>query len=363
MGIKKNRVKVDLCSYPPYMILGQRKIGKSTLMVDIAKEGFGDMDKLITISMGEEEGYHHLDGLTYDVATAWTKEEDKYGNRGFIQIVDDIIENNKEYGYKMVALDTFDEMVRIAIEEVVRQSYIETKKPCKSILDAFGGFNRGIDRLKTMLLEQIVRLNKSGLAVFILAHTKMKEKTDPLSGETYEVLTNDLRADIYGFIADKCQMVVAVAIEREIKEGRQIGEKRMMFFRSNGLIECGGRFYGLPEKLELSGANFMKAFEMGVKHSMNEPVSENTLEDMKITEIENNQIKAEQFAEIEKSKEETVIKEEPEIDVISSRKEIQSKFKTADTDTKEKIKTVLNGRKLSEIDSIKDIEEMLSILG
>lgn len=343
MAIKKNTVKVDLCSYPPYMILGERKIGKTTLMPDLAKEAFGDSDKLLLVSMGEEEGYHHIDGLPYEVAPKWTKMEDSEGNRGFVEIVDDIVKNNLEYGFKMVALDTFDEMVRICSEEVMRLSFIETKKQCKSLNDAFGGYNRGVERLKSMLLEQITRLHKSGLAVFILAHTKMKEKTDPLTGEQFEVLTNDLRADIYGFIADKCQMITVIAKERNIAEGRLVGEKRMMFFRDNGLIEAGGRFYGLPEKLELNAKNFMEAFKLGVKNSMASQKTDEELKKQKHEEEKINNEKAQNFVREELQKESN---NEIKIDKQDLLNQIISKFKNASSEEKENVKNILNGTKL-----------------
>lgn len=343
MAIKRNNVKVDLCSYPPYMILGERKIGKTTLMPDLAKEAFGDSDKLLLVSMGEEEGYHHIDNLQYEVASKWTKSEDAEGNRGLVEIIDDIIRNNSEYGFKMVALDTFDEMVRICMEEVMRLSFIETKKQCKSINDAFGGYNRGVDRLKGMLLEEITRLHKTGVAVFILAHTKLKEKTDPLTGDQFEVLTNDLRADIYGFIADKCQMVTVIAKERKIEEGRLVGEKRMMFFRDNGFIEAGGRFYGLPEKLELCGKNFLEAFKLGVKNSMSVQKTDEEIQKQKEVEEKINSEKAKRFTNQVVEEQENKGVQLDKQDLLNN---IIAKFKNASAEEKQEVKDILNGAKL-----------------
>lgn len=42
MGFKINRIKADLGSYPHYMLLGIRKIGKTTFVRDLIKEKYGD---------------------------------------------------------------------------------------------------------------------------------------------------------------------------------------------------------------------------------------------------------------------------------------------------------------------------------
>ena len=60
------------------------------------------------------------------------------------------------------------------------------------VFEAFSGYGRGKARLLTIMNEQIGRLRDAGLAVFILCHIKNKEKTDLMSGEKYEQITNNL---------------------------------------------------------------------------------------------------------------------------------------------------------------------------
>lgn len=312
MAIKRNRVKLELGSYPPILIMGERKIGKSTLMYNLAELEYS-LDEMLLISCGKEKGFKALDDIQYEECRVWTKKEDeKTGERGFVQVVDDIVKNNNELGLKMVVIDTLDTLFDIGEEDVLKQHLREKKQICKSLNDAFGGFQRGRDRLLEMIEEEIDKLDRMGIAVFILAHTKNKDKTDPLSGDKYEMLTNNLRADLYTPIADSCQMIVNVAIERQIEEGVQTGEKRMMFFRSNGLIDCGGRFNDLPEKLELSAENFMEAFKQGVKGAMRKKVSDEDLEKLKKEEIKENETVAKTIVEehIQQQEELQAIEEE-----------------------------------------------------
>lgn len=359
MAIKRNKVKLNLGSYPPMLIMGERKVGKSTLCYNLAELVYS-LDEMLLISLGKEKGYKHLDDVQYEEARVWTKKEDpETGERGFIQIVDDIVKNNNEYGLKMVVIDTLDELYSIGTDEVLRQHRIEKGQPCKSLNDAFGGFNRGKDRLVGIVSEAIDRLDRMGIAVFILAHTKWKEKSDAMTGEKYEILTNNLRADLYSEIANSCQIIANITIDRIIEDGKQVGEKRYLNFRSNGMIDCGGRFTDLPEKLELSAENFMKAFEIGVKSSMRNKISDYELEmakqeEEKELEIEAEKIKNETLAE---EKEEEIVDKQVLLD------ELQAKIKTAESDVRAKAVAYVKSKggkpQELEIEDIKTVLEML----
>ena len=52
MAFKKNKVKVDLCSYPPYMFLAPKKFGKTTFWYNLVRDAWGDDDKGLLISFG-----------------------------------------------------------------------------------------------------------------------------------------------------------------------------------------------------------------------------------------------------------------------------------------------------------------------
>ena len=173
------------------------------------------------------------------------------------------------------------------------------------------------------ILEQVGRLRSVGYAVFILAHTKNKDKTDPVTGEQYEQVTNNLFTTYYNPIADICQMIVNIVIERDIKDGKQIGSSRVMYFQSNGLVDAGGRFTGLPEKLPLSADSFMSAFEMGVKGSMmTDNVSEKDIKKMQDNENKERETNVEKAQKVEKAKktaEEEISKKKEMLEIFQSK--------------------------------------------
>jgi hypothetical protein len=276
MAFKKNVVKADVRSYPPYVIMGVPKIGKTTLFRDLILEIYKDEDKGVLLSFGDEEGHKSLDRLQCEEIDDWDLEYEtnldgsvnEDSPRGFVQVVDDLVENKETNGIEAVGLDTWDKLVEIATREAYEiHRRLKGAYP-KSLNDALGGYGAGGKKVVELMMGQVARLRKAGYAVFVMAHTKKKDKTDVMTGEAYEQITNDLISTFYNPIANVAQMIVNIAVEREIKDNKQIGTKRMMYFRDNGIVDAGGRFVGLPEKMELSAENFMIAFNTGVKNSM-----------------------------------------------------------------------------------------------
>ena len=139
MPIKMNVVECELGNYIHFW-RGLPKTGKTTLFRDLVLELYKDPKKGLLVVFGNELGHKSLHQLQFEEITVWDAPEDADGNRGFVQLVDDLIRNNKNYGIKLIAFDTIDKMIEVATEEVKRQSTIETGKVCTSINSAFGGY-------------------------------------------------------------------------------------------------------------------------------------------------------------------------------------------------------------------------------
>lgn len=352
MGFKINRIKADLGSYPHYMLLGIRKIGKTTFVRDLIKEKYGDATKGLLISCGAENGYHSLDDLQVEEAKVFNQDYDEEtDSRGFIQIVDDVVENNKEYGIKLVAIDTLDCLYDIAAQEAIRLSRKETGKQCKSINEAFGGFGRGLDRVITLIQEQISRLEDAGIAVFILSHVKEKTRTDMVTGEEYQVWTNNLMDKVYGAIADTAQMVMMAVFDREIKDKKVTGENRVLYLRATASLDAGSRFHGLPEKVPFTPKAFIEAFEEGVKNSATmKPMTDADMAARQSEEIKQQEKIAEIARRKDAEKRAAAQDEEDEQYRAEWISAIQNNYKSASDDVKAKVAEVRNniGKKFSD---------------
>nr|DAZ45557.1 MAG TPA: AAA domain protein [Caudoviricetes sp.] len=354
MAIKRNKVKVDLTSYSHYILMGEAKIGKTTTVYELAKQEYS-LDEMLLISCGNEQGYKALPDIQYEEVLKFNKKEDSEGNRGFVQVVDDLVKNYKELGIKMVVIDTLDTLFDIGIEHVMEESRRQAGKPSKSLNDCFGGYSRGRDRLLELVMNEIHKLDRLPVALFILGHTKYKGKKDTLTNDEYEQLTTNLRFDFYSPISNSAQMIVNLATERVIEDGVQVDAKRYMYFTSNGLIDCGSRFEGLPEKLELSAENFMKAFKMGVENSLKKSEVKHDIKQLQEEEKKQAEKDLKQVQqEVEQQEKE---EEQKSVDELKS----QLKDKLKDTNAKNIVKEFMKEKGVKSVASL-DAEQLTEVL-
>ena len=358
MAIKKNVIKTDIASYRHYW-RGVKKVGKSTLFRDLVLQEYGTEDAGLLISFADEEGYKSLDKLQYEVIEEWIKAEDKDGNRGFKQLVDDLVKNrNTDYAdIKLISYDTYDKMLEVGTKEVLREHTIEKGQPCKSINDAFGGFNRGVDRLKTMIQEQTSRLEKAGYGVIAIGHTKYKEKKDKIAGDSFEQITSSLRQDLDAVFADTAHVVMTITVDNVIEDNKLVGTKRVMHFRDDGLVDCGGRFSNIPESMPLGAKEYVEAFNIGVKNSFLKPVDDKTIEKMKEDELKQRESSAKDY----------IAQDEDEDDKAELLKSIVENFSKSATQQKNEVKEKLKEFKILNFKDVKlfekeQLEEILSIL-
>lgn len=149
--LKRNTVKnvVKAC-LSEYLILlrGEEKSGKTTFYADLVKEFYGSEEAGFMIPF--ETGYKAINninvfgqtispGKNYVYNPDMECDDEYTGWALFTAIVDDLVATRKDNGIKVVCIDTIDRFYDVAIEEVLKLSRIETKKPCKSLNDAFGG--------------------------------------------------------------------------------------------------------------------------------------------------------------------------------------------------------------------------------
>ena len=105
MKREPNVLKVNLGEYKHYW-RGVKKIGKTTMYRDLLRAAYGDCKFGFHISIGNETGAKAISGIYTQEAPDW---------ESFVEIIDDLVENKQDNEFKLVALDTVDELVSIAI--------------------------------------------------------------------------------------------------------------------------------------------------------------------------------------------------------------------------------------------------------
>lgn len=276
---KKNEVKVDIASYMHY-IRGQKKVGKTTLFNDLVSYiGKGVMDKGLLISIGDEDGYKTLDGLTVAVANDW---------ESFTDIVEELIENPQDNDFKFIALDTVDELINIAIKEVYRLHKKQKGETCESLNKALGGYGAGRAKVKELVADEISKL-KTGYGLFCIGHTKLRDVNEKGMEESYQQLTTSLPFDFDSIFADKADVIATVSIDKQIVNVEEVsagkdktkllgsigGVTRWIHFRDDNFnVDCGARFKDIVDKVELSAENYITAIEDAIKKASGKNSSE-----------------------------------------------------------------------------------------
>lgn len=288
---KKHEVKVSLENYV-HLIIGEKKIGKSTLVAQISKALYGTLDALLSISIGDEDGYSAINGLVYEAPQNWKE---------FVAIVDELVGQPDENNFRMISVDTIDELVDIGCKEVMRLSTIDTGKKCTSINDAYGGYGRGREKVETLIGDQITRLKRSKYAVYLIGHNKVKNQKEKL-GDEYVVMTSNLASDYFNIFGYKADIICNIITEREIdKEDKTLqGTSRYMYFRNDGYVEAGSRFSELPSRVEYGASEYIEAVTTGIKKSVEKEMSDADIKKQAKKEITEKEQNAKQFANKEK---------------------------------------------------------------
>lgn len=327
MEFKKNTVKCDIGSYIHYW-RGIKKSGKTTLFYDLVKEQYGDLEKGLLISVGNEIGYQALDGLIYINTPTWSDVE---------EVVTELVENKADNKFEVVCFDTVDELIKLAKAEVVRLH----KKKTGNVVEfnaALGGYGAPRDKVNELIDTVLAKIRSAGYGLVLIGHCKIKDIKEK-NGDAYQKLGSNLNEDFDNIFANKADIIMTIYSEKEIDESKHISDvQRYMYFRTDGFVDAGGRFKNIPDRVEYGARNYIDAFEQAVKGAINGDVTDKEITKRKKAEKAERDKAAAEFAKVEKSakaNEELEARREDFISVISAN------FSSADDDVKAKAKAML----------------------
>ena len=279
---RKNRVRVDPFAYNQ-MYLGESGIGKTTLVYKMCEKYLGE-DGYLFIECGKENGEEAIEGINAVRAVSWETPSDEeielYNNLnpsddgdgegigGFEDIIDDILANKiTDYpNLKVVVVDTYDELIKIAEPEVIAMHNREyPDKRVTSIKAAFGGFMGGEDKADEIILDKLFSLNKIGVHFVVIGHTKRKEREDAYTGINYSQIAAAVGDRHFNNIKTKIPFLGVCFIDRDIvmqktgkknvvtkkeeERGKIMSESRCVMFRDdNYSIDSKSRFAEITNK-------------------------------------------------------------------------------------------------------------------
>jgi len=290
MKYTENEVLVDFASYRHYW-RGIPKIGKTTLFRDIILLAYGHQKYGLLISAGIETGYKALRRLYAKEAPTWSD---------FTEVVDDLVEHKEDNEFKTIGIDTVDELVNIASDEVLRIHQRQKNEKAQSLNAALGGYGQGHIKVANLINEQIHRLELAGYGLVFISHTKVKDIKEKGMEESYQQLTSNMESRFDSIFSKKADIIATLYLDKTAEDNKLLKTQRYIYFRGDSFVDAGSRFPGIPARVEMSAENYLKAFEEGVRSSLEENISEEELEKRKQKEIEKREESAKKY--IEKAK-------------------------------------------------------------
>ena len=343
---QKREICIDPLAYNIGLI-GESGIGKSTVIKEVCEKLAGD-EGYIALDIGKEDGHDAINGIVSEKIPDWAK---------FKEFCDDVIEN-KLTDYKdlrVVVLDTFDQLLEIAEPEVIRMhNRANPDKPkITSIKAAFGGFMAGEDKASQIVLDKLWELKGVGVSFIAIGHTKKKDVDDPITGESYSILTTNMSQRYFNALKTKLHFLGVAYIDREIVKqktgkknvvtkqeevkGKVMSESRRISFRDdNYSVDSKSRFADIVDEIPLDSDAFIKAITDAImaEHSKGDKTVEQSKKDLEKARKQKEAEVAEKLEHDAANK----VDEEKNAELVST---IQNKFSDVSAATKKKVKAFM----------------------
>lgn len=379
---KRNSVNLDILSYN-IMLLGESGAGKTSLINDVCTKYTGNPESALFLEIGLERGADSISGINYINCPEWNMDYDEFDNAaGFYTVCEDIIENKTtEYpDLKVVVWDTLDQLINVTEAEVIRMWNRECRtdghpeKQAKTINSCYSGYGRGEKKAIEMMLDVMNRLRRVGVATIIIGHVKTKSIEDPLTGQSYQILTSDQQQNYFNAIKKNLHFLGLLYIDREMaaeKTGKKIfgtnkyetvnrivGETRKVRFRDDGaVVDCKSRFADIVPEIECDAEQFINAIQDAIK-------SEQAKSGLSLHEAKKNQAKHDAELEARVAAKEAANKAQKELDTVISE---LVDFFTENKSNLDKVKPVLkkvkdagysNPKEIDDVDFAKELLDM-----
>ena len=273
---KKNHVKVDPFNYS-LMLLGEPKIGKTTLLYNVAEKLVGE-NGYIFAELFRERGADAIEGIVAENIPTWDD---------WVEFVDDIVENKTaDYSdLRVIFVDTYDQYIMMAVSEAIRLWNKKNPEKRAETLNQSWGFDSG-KKVTDLMFEQTDRLRDVGVQVWWVGHVKTKEVKNIYNDETYQVLTSDQQQNYFNALKKNLHFLCLAYFDRELqkeKTGKKNivtkkeetktiikDETRKIKFRDDSfVVDSGSRFSAIKETINLDADEFIEAITDAIKAEIN----------------------------------------------------------------------------------------------
>lgn len=347
---RKNEIKLDPLAFN-LCLMGESGVGKTTIIKQYCEKLAGP-DSYLFLECGKEDGADAINGIVWEPVWDWEK---------FDEVTTDIIENRyTDYkNLRVVIIDTYDELMSLAEQEVIRMHNRDNQdKRTKNFRSAYGGFNAPYDKAIEIVLDRLWELKRVGVSFIVIGHTKRTTYTDPVSNQTYSMLSTNLDKRYFEALKTKVHFLGVCYVDREIAQlktgrknivngkeevlGKVQNESRVICFRDEGFsVDAKSRFADITsERIPMNVDAMIKAITDAIKkeHDKGSTSYEDDLKkqeqeakaEEKVHQARIDKFKADRQDEADEENRETYIAT------------IAAKFSSASDDVKAQAKSMLN---------------------
>jgi DNA polymerase III delta prime subunit len=269
---KKNHVKIDPFNYS-LMLLGEPKIGKTTLLYEVAEKLVGE-NGYIFAELYREKGADAIEGIVAENIPTWDE---------WVEFVDDIVDNKvSDYNdLRVVFLDTYDQYISMATSEAIRLWNKKNPDKKAETINQAWGFDSG-KKVTELMFEQTDRLESVGVKVWWIGHVKVKEIKNIYNEETYQILTSDQQQNYFNALKKNLHFLCLAYFDRELQK-EKTGKKnivtkkeeikttikdevRKIKFRDDAfVVDSGSRFSHIKQEVNLDADEFIEAITEAIK--------------------------------------------------------------------------------------------------
>jgi hypothetical protein len=260
------------------MLLGEPKIGKTSLLYEVAEKLVGE-EGYIFAELYREKGADAIEGIVAENIPTWDD---------WVEFVDDIVDNKTEdyADLRVIFADTYDQYILMAEEEAIRLwNKDNPDKRAKTLNQSWGGFGSG-KKVIELMFEQIDRLESVGVKVWWIGHVKTKEVKNIYDEETYQTLTSDQQQNYFNALKKNLHFLCLAYFDRQLqkeKTGKKNlvtkkeetktvikDETRKIKFRDDSfVVDSGSRFSDIVPEINLDADEFITAITDAIKAEIN----------------------------------------------------------------------------------------------
>lgn len=272
---RKNEIKLDPLAFN-LALMGESGCGKTTIIKEYCDKLAGP-DSYLFLECGKEDGADAINGIVWEPVWDWEK---------FDEVTSDIIENRyTDYkDLRVVVIDTYDELMSLAEQEVIRlHNRDNPDKRTKNFRSAYGGFNAPYDKAIEIVLDRLWELKRVGVSFIVIGHTKRTTYTDPVSNQTYSMLSTNLDKRYFEALKTKVHFLGVCYVDREIAQlktgrknivngkeevlGKVQNESRVICFRDEGFsVDAKSRFADITsDRIPMNVDAMIKAITDAIK--------------------------------------------------------------------------------------------------